>query len=168
MILDPVRNKFITGSPEEILRQKIILFLTTHLGYPPHLIAVEKQLKSLLQDKNIFTQKIPNKRIDILIFSPLDSSLRYLAPTHFPQPLLILECKTTSLNKKALLQLIGYNNFIQAPCIGLVNSQEILLGVLNLQTKKYEIMYNFLSFNYLVQLYCKNKKPCINNCDPSS
>lgn len=132
------------------------------MGYPPHLIVVEKQLKNLLQNKNSFTQKIPNKRIDILIFSPLASSLKYLEPTHFPQPLLILECKTAALNKKALLQLIGYNNFLESPCIGLVNSKEVLLGVLNLQTKKYEIIYNFLSFNYLVELYCKSKKTCIN------
>ncbi len=125
---------------------------------------MEKQLKHLIQKENHFTKKIPNKRIDLIVFSPLSFQLKYLFPTNFPQPLLILECKTNSLNKKALIQLIGYNSFLKAPCIGLVNHKEILLGVLNLHTKKYDIMYNFLNFNYLVQLFC-NPKTNYNSCD---
>lgn len=43
-IFDPLRNKFVTLTPEEWVRQNFTNFLTTYKGYPPALMANEVQL----------------------------------------------------------------------------------------------------------------------------
>lgn len=44
LILDTLRRKFVSLTPEEWVRQHFIHFLTEHKGYPASLIANEKEL----------------------------------------------------------------------------------------------------------------------------
>ena len=102
------------ATPEELVRQKILMLLTGKLGYPSHTIAIEKKLSELphLQEK-----EVPIRRLDILCYE--SETLR---------PLLLIECKGIPLQEKMLSQVMGYNAFIKAPLICLANDKEFLLG----------------------------------------
>ena len=87
-IYDPIREKFVKLTPEEIVRQKTICFLTKHLNTPKDKLCVEVALSTFGLANN-------RKRIDIGIF---DDNKNLIG---------IVECKAN---------LIGYNDspFIQA------------------------------------------------------
>lgn len=72
-----MRKKFVTLSPEEWVRQHIILFLHLHRGYPLTLTAVERRL----------SVHGSTRRFDIVVFHP--SSLK--------SPVLLVECKAPSV-----------------------------------------------------------------------
>lgn len=103
-LFDPFRRKWVVASPEELVRQKCLRRLTESLGYPASLIAVEKSLKELVQGP--FP---PLRRADILCFTQSGS------------PLLLIECKAVALNEAMQRQLKGYNYYVKAPFIALVN-----------------------------------------------
>jgi len=85
------------------------------LGYPKGLIAVEKNV-FFLHCRDL------NRRADIVCFAPnVRSSSTGL------QPLLLIECKASSWNKKAGQQILGYNDVLQAPFIALASSTKIQL-----------------------------------------
>lgn len=113
-VYDPIRKKWCVATPEECVRQKILIYLTETLGYPPHAMSIEKKLSDLPMAQG---DKIPERRVDILCCE--SSSCR---------PLLLIECKGVPLSKKMLAQVTGYNAFIGAPLICLANDQELLLG----------------------------------------
>lgn len=113
-VYDPIRRRWLVATPEELVRQRILLHLTQELGYPPHAIAIEKKLSELPMLKH---REVPDRRLDILCFE--SETLR---------PLLLIECKGVSLQDKMLSQVMGYNAFIGAPLICLANEREFLLG----------------------------------------
>ncbi len=115
-IYDPIRHKWVVAYPEEIIRQKLISFLVEELFFPIASIAVEKQLSELLP-KHLKRTKRVRRRMDLLCYEE-----------RFFNPLLLIECKATSLNRKMLLQILGYNTYLKAPFIALVNENEQLLG----------------------------------------
>ncbi len=109
MLFDPIRSCAVEATPEEKVRQTLILQLIGPLGFPKGLIAVEKELSALS------SQKVPstlNRRVDVVCFCPVGSTLR---------PLLLIECKADVINEKAENQLFGYNSWIGAPFISLVS-----------------------------------------------
>ena len=115
-LYDPIRQKWMVVTPEEIVRQKFIAYLIESRLFPEEVIAVEKKLSELpfvKEQKN----KVPDRRLDILCFGP---QLSY--------PLFLIECKAIPLSEKMLSQVWGYNAFIQAPFIALVNEKEIIMG----------------------------------------
>ena len=107
-----IRKEYVKETPEERVRQNTLssLFL---LGYPSSLIAVERKVADVAITTTIKVP-IPNRRIDILCYR--GSSL---------EPLLLIECKANSFNNKELRQLLGYNFYIQARYIALVNPQKV-------------------------------------------
>lgn len=113
-VYDAVRKKWLVATPEELVRQKILRYLTEKMGYPSHAIVIEKKLSELphLQDQNV-----PDRRLDILCYE----SRSY-------RPLLLIECKGIALQEKMLSQVMGYNAYIGAPLICLANEGEFLLG----------------------------------------
>jgi hypothetical protein len=113
-VFDRVRKKWLIATPEERVRQKILLHLTEELGYPSHAIVIEKKLSEL---PHLYGQKVPDRRLDILCFESVEL-----------RPLLLIECKSVSLQEKMLSQVMGYNAFIGAPLICLANEREFLLG----------------------------------------
>lgn len=84
-IFDSVRKRFVALTPEEWVRQNLIMFLTHDCGYPAGLLAVEKQVK-VGQLK---------QRADIVVFNRAG------------QPWLIAECKAPNVE-------IGQDTFLQA------------------------------------------------------
>jgi hypothetical protein len=100
------------------------------LGYPKHLISVERSLKDLvILAHPSAPQLIPNRRVDIVSY----------CKTTF-KPLIIIECKAQLVTKKALYQLIGYNSFIHSPFIALADPKKILVGFYDFEHEDYRFM----------------------------
>ncbi len=112
-IYDEVRGLWVSATPEEVVRQTWLKRMIGELGYPKALFAIEKELKTLphLQESN---ERVPDRRADIIFFSP-----QLL-------PLLLVECKAQKISSAALAQVRGYNSFVRAFYVALVNETEVL------------------------------------------
>lgn len=106
----PIRKKWVVASPEERVRQEILVQLITRLGFPASHIVVERGLV-------FFGQHASHRRVDLLCYG--------LSPSGILVPLLVVECKAAALNEKMLLQLLGYNAYINARCCALVNGKQV-------------------------------------------
>jgi hypothetical protein len=104
-IFDPCRKKWVLLTPEEWVRQNLLQYLIQVCNYPIELIAIEKriQLGTL------------NKRFDILV---------YRGTT----PWMIVECKesNTKLNEKTILQLLQYQQVLDATYLVASNGHETI------------------------------------------
>ena len=118
-VFDPLRKIWEAATPEEIVRQKILLRMMEDLGYPRELLAVEKELSEL---PHIKQKNLPQRRIDILCFG------KNIHPDHSLYPLLLIECKKEKISQAAKEQLLGYNAFVQAYFVALVSKEEIMFG----------------------------------------
>lgn len=118
--------------------------MVQNLGYPANRICLETTLNQLPHLRNV--EALPKRRIDIVVFG-LD-----IHP-HYPlYPLLLIECKAISLTQKTLRQVAGYNYFVGAHFIGVVNQTKNYLGYYDKEAKDYLFKENFLSYNKLVEL----------------
>lgn len=102
------------ATPEERVRQGVLRHMLDDLGYPAELIAVERALGELACGR----QSVPQRRIDLVAFERVGGELR---------PLLLVECKAVRLSDAALHQVLGYNHFLGAKCVALVNGTQIRL-----------------------------------------
>ena len=89
LIFDPVRKKWLKLTPEEWVRQNLIMYLNSHLNYPLSLMETEKQFK-------LFNTV---KRADIVLY---DNNLK---------PIIIVECKSSNvkIDNEVFDQAIRYN-----------------------------------------------------------
>lgn len=103
-LFDPVRKKWLTLLPEEMVRQTLILYLTEEVQCSLSRMAVEKSIR--IHDRI--------KRFDLVYH---DANMK---------PLLLVECKSPSvpLNEEALGQAVWYNYEIKAPYLLLSNGRE--------------------------------------------
>jgi len=117
-----IRKRWIKGSPEEKVRQSLVAYLVSQLHYPINQIIIEKNINCLphLAEKPTFT--LPLRRLDLLVVA------KDLHPQHSFYPLVLIECKATVINNKALRQVLGYNHFLNACFIAVANQHEIQLG----------------------------------------
>lgn len=94
------RKRWLIITPEEWVRQNILLYLTLVLQYPASLIAVEKKLQ--LNEMK--------KRFDIVVYK---NAL----------PFMIIECKEMNvpIAENTILQVLNYNRIIQAPYLVVTN-----------------------------------------------
>jgi hypothetical protein len=101
MIFDPLRKKWVTLTPEEWVRQNMLQFLMTKMGYPKSLIAIEKEIKLFEMDK----------RFDIVVYNP---SMK---------PHILIECKSMNepLNGAVLDQVLRYSVTVPAGYIAITN-----------------------------------------------
>ncbi len=106
-----LRKRWVSNTPEERIRQGVLLAMMHQLGVPTRSIAVELSLRKLphLQDR----RDLPERRIDILCFAP---DMR---------PLLLIECKRGIIDRDAIGQVLGYNAFVQAPHIALADHRGV-------------------------------------------
>jgi hypothetical protein len=104
-IFDPCRKKWVVLTPEEWVRQNMLQYLIQICKYPIELIAIEKtiQLGPL------------NKRFDILVYRGTS-------------PWMIIECKEahTPLNEKTILQLLQYQQVLDATYLIASNGHETI------------------------------------------
>jgi hypothetical protein len=104
-IFDPSRKKWVVLTPEEWVRQNMLQYLIQVYKYPVEMIAIEKkiQLGSL------------TKRFDILVYRA-------------SRPWMIIECKEarTPLNEKTILQLLQYQQVLDATYLIASNGHETI------------------------------------------
>lgn len=107
-----IRKNQVSVTPEERVRQALLGHLIYELNFPPSLITVEKPIQKLAGSKT------PKRRLDVLCFAKDKRQLL--------RPLLLIECKAHALNKAHLLQVLGYNFYVEAPFVAVVGPKEIL------------------------------------------
>ena len=115
------RKTWVSCTPEEIVRQRLISELTTSLKFPINHIVLEKAVRQM-PHLYLSNQRIPDRRVDIVCFA------KGIHPKHDLYPLLIIECKAAKLTSKVISQVVGYNHFIKAPFIAVANATEIQFG----------------------------------------
>jgi len=100
-IFDLVRKKWLVFTPEEWVRQNILLFILLKMNYPASLIAIEKEIK-LGELK---------KRCDIVVYSTN------------AEPWMIIECKEmkVSLAQKTMEQILRYHITLPAKFLIITN-----------------------------------------------
>lgn len=101
VVFDPIRRKRVALTPEEVLRQLVLLYLLEAKAYPANRIRSEIGL----------TLNGMPKRCDIAVF---DAAL---------QPWLLVECKSPKvvLNQAAFEQVARYNLQFRAPYLAVTN-----------------------------------------------
>jgi hypothetical protein len=130
--------------PEEKIRQALIVKMTKELGFPSHLLVIEKQLHQLPHLVQVPKQKLASRRVDLLVFAP------NIHP-HFPLfPLLLIECKAVPLTSTFETQVIGYNDFVKAPFIALCNEHEIKTGRYDEEKGAFSFVNGFYSYDELM------------------
>lgn len=94
-IFDSIRKKYVVLTPEEWVRQHILVYFTEVLLYPKGLISVEKEIRV----NNL------KKRYDIVVYN------------HHQQPWMLVECKEpgTPIKESTLQQLLRYHHVLQCP-----------------------------------------------------
>lgn len=118
-----IRQTWVTETPEEKVRQKLLAYMIQELGYPRAYLAVEKELK-LMPHLVHSSLEVPNRRADIICFG---KNLHHQYPLF---PFLMIECKAVPLTAKVLQQVVGYNHCVQARYIAIANQHEIRTGQL--------------------------------------
>jgi hypothetical protein len=103
-VFDEVRNLWVAATPEEIVRQKVLQTLLKVLEFPKGLIAVERELHTLVPFQS---RDLPERRADILCFAKAIDHPDLL-------PLLLIECKSGRISRDAIDQVLGYNHFVRA------------------------------------------------------
>lgn len=103
-IFDFIRKKFVILTPEEWVRQHILIYLTESLKYPSGLISVEKEIKI----NNL------KKRYDIVVYD------------YNHKPWMLIECKepAVKITETTLQQLLRYHNSLQCPYWLLTNGTQ--------------------------------------------
>jgi hypothetical protein len=103
-IFDCVRRRFVSLTPEEWVRQNLIMFMQEIHRYPVSRMAVEKkvQVNGLAQ------------RADLVVYDSLG------------RPWLIAECKAPNIDigEEAFLQAVRYNQSLKVPYMLLTNGLE--------------------------------------------
>ncbi|NQV73215.1 type I restriction enzyme HsdR N-terminal domain-containing protein [bacterium] len=98
---DPVRNKSVAETPEEAVRQAVILYLHRERNIPTGLMSVEKG----------HVNRGDSKRADLVVYDRKGA------------PWMVVECKAPSikLTQAALNQVARYNQFYKAPYVLVTN-----------------------------------------------
>jgi len=115
-----IRKKYLVLTPEEFVRQQLLLHLINDLGYSKNLIQVEKQ----------FMLNGLKKRPDILCFNN-DS-----------KPFLLIECKAINqpINQSTFNQVGQYNLTWQVPYLAVSNLKTTLIAKVDLKNKGFEFV----------------------------
>lgn len=94
-IFDFIRKRYVLLTPEEWVRQHILVYLSEVMQYPKGLLSVEK----------VITVNGLRKRYDIVVYDGRQ------------QPWMLVECKEpqTPLSETTLHQLLGYHSSLQCP-----------------------------------------------------
>lgn len=114
-IFDSIRNKWLVLTPEEWVRQHVLLHFVHHLNYPISAIAVEKVIE---------LNGMP-KRFDALVY------------VH-SKPAILIECKApkVQLTEEVFHQACRYNREIQAPITVLTNGLKTIIAHVDLPSGK--------------------------------
>ena len=116
----PIRKKYLSLQPEELVRQLLLIFLIQTQKFPKSKIAVEKSL--IIND-------LP-RRFDILIY---DKST---------QPFLLVECKApkVKISQATFDQIAQYNLALKVPFLLVTNGIETYICQMDYQNQSYQFI----------------------------
>ncbi len=140
-----VRQTWVKALPEEKVRQALLYDMTQRLHYPLGYIALEKNLCQLPHVTPL-SSPLPKRRADLIVFG------KDIHPHHALYPLLLVECKAVPLTPKVLRQVIGYNQFVRAFFLAVVNQNTILLGYYHPIQKNFCFQEGLPSYEDLLKL----------------
>lgn len=102
---DPLRRRWVVLTPEEFVRQQLVLHLTLALGVPLQLMAIERGVRVLGRAR----------RFDLVVYG------------RSGQPRLLAECKhpESRLGPEALHQAAQYNSHVGASWLVVTNGVEL-------------------------------------------
>lgn len=120
MIFDANRKKFVVLTPEEWVRQNFIQYLIQEKGYPPNLMAVEKQI--MVSGKQ--------RRFDLLVYQKNG------------QPLLIAEFKApaVAISQAAFDQVVRYNMVLRVEHVVVSNGLKHFACQVDYAKNSYEFL----------------------------
>lgn len=147
-LICPIRKVAVSQLPEERVRVQLLCDLIQKLDYPVGTIAVEKELRQIPHLRSV-TAKLPQRRADVVCFA------KGIHPTEELYPLLLIECKSTKLTRKMINQVVGYNHYLQAHFIALVNHEEIRTGWFNQDTRSYQFFSYLPTYPQLISFLSK-------------
>ncbi|MBA3238698.1 MAG: type I restriction enzyme HsdR N-terminal domain-containing protein [Parachlamydiaceae bacterium] len=147
----PVRKATVSALPEERVRVQLLYDLIEKLEFPASSISVEKELSQIPHLRSL-VGTLPTRRIDILCFA------KDIHPTEEFYPLLVIECKAVKLTSKMVRQVVGYNHYLKAPYIALVNQEEIRFGWYDVSKGMYMFASHLPTYHQLLQ-YAQKKLP---------
>lgn len=125
-IFDVFRNKFVTLTPEEWVRQHMLHFLKNHMNYPRGLIGVEVSLKL----------QALKRRADIVVYN------RRL------EPWMLVECKAmeVEMNQNVFDQAASYNLTLKVPYLVITNGFRLLAAKIDSVNRKIEVIPSLPDF----------------------
>ena len=131
-IYDPVRHKYVVLTPEEWVRQHLILYLSLIKKFPLSVMGVEKQL---------MLNKQP-KRFDLVIFSRNGS------------PYLLVECKApgVEITEKAFDQAARYNMLLKAEYFFITNGLDHYTCRIDYENKQYVFIEEIPQFDEISKI----------------
>jgi len=125
-IFDPIREKYLVQTPEELVRQLVILYFEKILKWPRQLIAVEKML--VVNERR--------KRFDILCFLPSG------------EPIILIECKSPKvpISQYTFEQASNYNIALKLPYLMVTNGISSYCCSVNLENGQFEFLKNIPAY----------------------
>ena len=126
----PIRKRIVSALPEEQVRVRLLHEMIHLLGFPQGGIVIEKEL-SQMPHLATSSEPLPCRRADIVCFAP------GIHPEHSLYPLLLIECKAVEITPKVMNQVIGYNHFVKAYFIAVVNQEKCQVGWFDRNAKTY-------------------------------
>lgn len=104
-VFDPLRKKYVALTPEEKVRQELILFLNNEKKVPLHMMAAERGLNVNMMPK----------RFDLLVFGTGG------------KPVMIAECKAPGIpmNEEVFYQAARYNLALQVNYLLITNGTQM-------------------------------------------
>lgn len=136
------------GAPEELVREELLFEMTTHLGFPKELIAVERALKSM---PHLIGEKVPNRRFDITCFA------KEIHPKHPLYPLLIVECKKEVLTEETVRQILGYNYYVKAYFLAIASRDDLLMIVPGESANSPRFVKGLMRYEEMLELVRKKR-----------
>lgn len=145
-LFDPIRKAWVKATPEELVRNQLIHNLVNKLGFPAELVVVEKGLRQMPHLKIEDGMKVPARRADLVCFA------RGIHPHLNLDPLLLVECKAVEITPQVIRQVTGYNHFLRAHFIAVVNQFEVVFGYYQTSVKQYCLIQHIPSYATLIEM----------------
>jgi len=143
-LICPLRSRPVAILPEEKVRVRLIHFLLS-AGYPRSGLVIEKAL-SQMPHLNQASGPFPLRRADLVSFATGIHSRESLFP------LILFECKGVPLNPRMKKQVVGYNHFLNAYFVALINQTACWLGWQDASTGEYHWISHLPSFSELMDM----------------
>jgi hypothetical protein len=129
-ILDIIRKKYLVLTPEEWVRQNLVLFLVNQKKYPKNLIRVEQKLDG----KELFF------RSDIVIYD------------RNGKPKMIIECKAekVKISQETFEQISKYNFQFKVDFLMITNGVQFYICKMNYENQSYEFLKEIPEYSQIL------------------